>query len=641
MVNTHASGQRSWMRELRRRNVLRVGIAWLALGWAVVAMADLLLPRLGLPQAWLRGLILSLLALLPLVLVASWRYELTSHGLRVDRGPGQRNPENARTGRRLDQLTIMLVLLALVLSGLRQLVLPALQPSPAGAPAAVQTPALAPVSSVPALPPLPPAPPGPVDPRSLAVLPFANLSTEPGSAFLADGIAEEILHVLARVPGLRVASRTSSFSFRDSPPGAREIGRQLGVAYILEGSLRRHEEQLRISVQLVHAAEDRQVWSGTFDRQLTDIFNVQEQIAQSVTDTLAGAFGVEAVAVRRATDDLGAYELYLRGKQLFALRGTNLEAARKLLQQAVDRDPRFAEAWATLAGICHVMPSYLPGGDAELSALATKATQRALALLPEQPDALAVSARLAANAGDRVQAMDLLQRALAADPNNANSWMWKGLTLLEVGRIRDAREAFAEGQRLDPLSGIHYGWLGAIEIIDGNPATAREHLQRAHSMGWRGPASGWLLKLALAEGDPQQVALLVAQWIRDDSSISEPARAVHHSVAPAVADPAHREQARATMADAVRQIPEHDWTALYLFLGLTDEAIEEALRSKPASGQIMMMLIWSPVDRAFREHPRFAEVAERTGLLAFWRQHGGPDTCRPPEPSAARLECSQ
>jgi adenylate cyclase len=490
-------------------------------------------------------------------------------------------------------------------------------------------------------PAFPPAPPGPVDPRSVAVLPFANLSTQTADAFLADGIAEEILNVLARVPGLRVASRTSSFSFRGAMPGAREIGRQLGVAYVLEGSLRRHQDQLRISVQLVDAAADRQVWSSSFDRQLTDIFSVQEQIAQSVTDTLAGALGVATVAVRRATDDLAAYELYLRGKQLFAVRGANLEAARALLQQAVDRDPRFAEAWATLAGVCYVTPSYLPGSATELHDLSAKAARQALELLPGQPDALAVSARLAADAGDRLRALGLLRQALAADPNNANSWMWKGLTLMEAGHIRDAREAFAEAQRLDPLSGIHHGWLGATELIHGEAALAREHLHRAHALGWRGPASAWLLKLAQAEGNPQQVARHVDQWMRDDSRIGEAAREVHQAVAAAVADPSRRAQARDTVADAVLRMPDYDWTYLFLVLGLTDEAIEESLRSKPTSGQIVLMMIWSPVDRDFRQHPRFAELADRGGLWDFWRQHGGPDTCRLPEAPGAPLECSQ
>lgn len=637
----------SWFSEIRRRNVVRSGLAWLALSWLLVAVADLLLPRLGLPQGWTRGLILGLLLALPLVLFLAWRYEMTPQGLRLDRGPRGDNPENVRTGRRIDQLTIVLVLAALALSGVRQLVLPEMQKPDDAAKASTDAPAQtsSPIASTP-VPPVvaelrPPAPAGPVEPRSLAVLAFNNLSPDPDNAFLAEGIAEEILNVLARIEGLQVASRTSSFSFRDQSLGAREIGRQLGVAHVLDGSLRRQDNRIRITVELVQAAEDRHLWSDTFDRELTDIFSVQQEIAQLVADALADELGVRSVRVRRATEDLAAYELYLRGRQLFALRGANLEPARSLLQQAVERDPRFAEAWATLAGVQYVLPSYQSEASEALSAQADHSAREALELIPNQPDALAVRGRLLADAGERIQAHELFERALAADPNNANTWMWKGLTLLEAGHVRAAREAFAQGQRLDPLSGIHFGWLGATELIHGEFALAREHLERAHALGWRGPASAWLLKLALAEGDRAAASERFEQWLRDDGRITADARAVHESVAAAISDPQHLDAARQTLLDAVHRQPDYDWTVLHQFLGLTDEAIEEALRDKPASGQILLMMIWSPVDQGFREHPRFAELAARAGLPDYWKAQGGPDVCRWLAAPQPQLECER
>ncbi len=624
--------------ELRRRNVIRAGLAWLALGWLLVALADLLFPVLELPTAAIRGLVYGLLAALPVVLWLAWRYELTPQGLRVDRGPRHAHAENARTGRRLEQLTIALVLLALALGALRQFALPDRSDAPAATPP-VAAPVAAPAPA-PAAEPLPPAPPGPVDPRSLAVLAFNNLSPDPADAFLAEGVAEEILNALARVEDLKVASRTSSFAFRDVSPGAREIGRRLGVAHVLDGSLRRQGDAVRVTVQLVEAGGDRQLWNASFDRQLTDIFSLQEEIAQAVIDALAEPLGVRTVQVRRATDDLVAYELYLRGRQLFALRGANLGPARELLQQAVARDPRFAEAWAALAGVEYVLPSYSPVRPAETSARAGEAADRALALLADLPDALAVRSRLAADAGQRGDAVTLIERALAADPNNANAWTWKGLTLLEAGHLAAARTAFERARALDPLSGIHFGWLGAIELIQGEANAASEHLQQAHALGWRGPASAWLLKLALGENDPA-VAERYADWLHDDARIGTAQRAVHREVAAAVSDPAARDAARARLARAVVESPDDDWTLLMLFLGLTDEAIAEALRPKPASGQLLMMMVWAPVDRPFREHPRFLELAARTGLLDFWAAHGPPDECRLLDAPAPRLECDR
>lgn len=220
--------------ELKRRNVLRAGLAWLALSWLLIAIADLLFPYLGFPDEAIRALIVGLLiALLPM-LVLAWLFELTPRGLRFDRGPAGENPENRRTGRRLDQLTIVLILMALGISAVREFVVSEdLAPEPP-----TQTAGSGQTDRAPQPAPLPAAPPGPVDPRSVAVLPFANMSPDAENAFLAEGMAEEILNVLSRVEGLKVASRTSSFSFRDEAVGVREIGRRLGIAHVVDGSVR-------------------------------------------------------------------------------------------------------------------------------------------------------------------------------------------------------------------------------------------------------------------------------------------------------------------------------------------------------------------------------------------------------------------
>ena len=620
---------------MRRRNVLRAGLAWLALAWLLIAIADLLFPAFGFPDAAVRWLIIGLgLAVLP-VMAFTWLFRLTPRGLVLRRGPQAEDPVTARAGRRTDQLTIVLLLLAVGFSAVKQFVLP----QRVAPPVQVQAPA-PPPETVPD--PRPPAPPGPVDPRSVAVLPFANLSPDPENAFLADGMAEEILNVLARVEGLKVASRTSSFSLRDQRLGSREIGRQLGVAHILDGSVRRQGEQLRITAQLVSAATDQQLWSGTFDRQLTDIFSLQEEIAQAITDSLADTLGVRTVKVRQATADLQAYELYLRGRQLFAQRGANLAAARELLEQAVARDPGFAEAWATLAGALYVTPSYSAelSGD-EAVARARAAAERALALLPGQPDALAVSGRIAAERGDRVAAAELIERALEADPNNANTRTWRGLLLIETGHIGAARDAFEHAMRLDPLSGIHVGWLGTAQLFEGDRDAAAENLKRAHTLGWRGPASFMRLKLALADETGAGVARRFEDWLHDDGRIAPEHRATHEAVLPAIQDPAQRAAARASIDAAVQSWPQNEWAQLYLLAGLPDEAIAEALRPKPVSGQILLMLVWSSVDRAFREHPQFMELAAGAGLTAFWGRYGEPDFCRRVAGPPARLECDR
>ena len=618
--------------ELKRRNVTRAGLAWLALSWLLAAIADLLFPYLGLPETAIRGLILGLLLALVPVLVLSWMLEITPEGLRRDRGPASDNPENVRTGRRLDQVTIVVVLLALGVSAVRHFVVDQAVPPPEPEVRVI-------TEYVPD--PLPPPPTGPVEPRSLAVMPFANLSPDPANAYLAEGMAEELLNVLARIDGLKVASRTSSFSFRDASVGGREIGRRLGVAHLVDGSLRRQGDRVRVTAQLVRAADDRQLWSGSFDRELTDIFTVQEQIAQAVADALADTLGVRTVQVRQATRDIEAYELYLRGRQLFAQRGDNLPPARDLLEQAVARDPRFADAWAALASTWSVMPSYFADVPAAAAnARAREAANRALALVGDHPGALAVSARMAAEGGNRLLAIETLERALALDPNNANSWMWKGLTLLEAGQIRQARSCFERAHSLDPLSGIHIGWLGATDVINGDAQAAEHNLSRAHGLGWRGPASAWRLKLALAQDTPM-VSERFQDWVREDGRIASKHRDTYQLIAPALTDPDRRSEALSVLDQAREEAPEIEWIHPLLFAGLSDAAMAEALRRPNDSGQIVLMMIWSPVDHAFREHPGFIELAEREGLIAFWEERGLPDFCRLADHPMPHLECDR
>ena len=621
--------------ELKRRNVMRAGISWLALSWLLVAIADLLFPYLGFPDAAIRGLIVGLLlALLPL-LVLAWLLELTPNGLRRDRGPGRANPENARAARRLDQLSVVCILAALGLSALREFVL--IEEVSPGRPVTVETaaPLLDDEDDT--------APAAPADPRSIAVLPFANMSPDAENAYLADGMAEELLNVLSRIDGLKVASRTSSFSFRDEAVAVREIGQRLGVAHIVDGSVRRQGDQVRIAAQLIRATDDRQLWSGSFDRRVADLFSLQEDIAQAITNALIEPLGVREVAVRRATDDPLAYELYLRGRQLFAQRGASLMPARELLRRAVEHDSSFAEAWAVLAAIEYVLPSYFSEVDNLTARLAAAdAASKALALIPDEASALAVSARLAADRGERQAALNLVDRSLAVDPNNANTLMWKGLTLLETGQIAAAREVFDRARRLDPLSGIHLGWLASTELVDGRFDRAEAHLDEAHALGWQGPASAWKLKLVLnRDGYGPGAEQAYRRWIQDDGRIEPEAAETYHAVAPAFGKPELAAEAEARILAAAADHPELDWAPLLLNLGRTEAALNELIRPKPPSRQITLMMIWTPVDRPLREHPRFIEFADQVGLMTYWNQHHWPDHCKMAEDTPVRLECDR
>lgn len=626
----------SFFSELKRRNVIRVGVAWLALSWLLVAIANLLFPAMDMPITAVRWLLLGLLGAFPIVLLIAWRYQMSSQGLRVDRGQGDENPASRRTARRIDQASVVLVLAALSLSILFQVLAPYAAKREA-ARALVQVEAAPPLEAL-----VPVIPAGPVDPRSIAVLPFANMSPDPEDAYFADGLAEELLNVLARIADLKVTSRSSSFAFRDASAGATEIAARLGVAHLLQGSVRRQGEQVRITAQLVNADDGRQLWSETYDRQLKDIFLVQQEIAQSIADTLVDSLGVRTVEVAPATSDLQAYEWYLRGRQLFIQRGANLPASRELLERAVAQDPNFADAWATLAGTWYVWRSYAPepeGINAYQSA--ADAAARALALQPEHPGALAVSARLAAIAGDRLRETQLITQALLLEPNNANTWLWRGLGLVEAGHITAAHASFVQAQRLDPLSGLQQGWLGISTALLGDRAEGEALLKQAHALGWRGPASRALFLIALAEADQAAITQRYFDWLHDDDTLSDAQRELARSLAPALTDPAQREQAGTTLSNAVAANPELGWTILLDVLGLPEAAMASALHSDNSAMQSFMLSLWYPQFKTFRNQPGFMDLAQREGLLAYWRELGPPDGCVLVESPEMRLVCGE
>jgi adenylate cyclase len=624
-----------FLEELKRRNVIRVGVAWLALSWLLVAIANLLFPAMTLPITSVRWLLLGLLvAWLPVMLLA-WRYQMSSQGLRVDRGVQTEDSQSRRTARRIDQASVVLVLGALTLSILHQV----LAPYAAERAAAINatTPAETPSAS-----PVPVRPAEPVDPRSIAVLPFANLSPDPEDAYFADGLAEELLNVLARIADLRVTSRSSSFAFRDTAAGAREIGAKLGVAHLLQGSVRRQGDEVRITAQLIDPSDDRQLWSESYDRRISDIFQVQQEISQAIADTLVDSLGARTVKVATATGNLQAYESYLRGRQLFIQRGANLPAARELLERALAQDPRFADAWATLAGTWYVWGSYAPDPkDIDSLQRSADAAAKALALQPDHPGALAVSARLAASAGDRLREAQLIKRALELEPSNANTWLWQGLGQVEVGHIDQAHASFVRAERLDPLSGLQQGWLGISTTLRGDQAAGEALLEQAHTLGWRGPASRALFLVAL--GDPEHADADLIQryldWLHDDETLPAEQRELARSLAPALTDIDLQADARQKLADAVAAHPEREWAILLDSFGAIDQAMDRAVHANRAGTQALLLSLWYPQFKTLREQPGFMTLARQQGMLAYWQKLGPPDGCRLLDAPDIHLEC--
>jgi serine/threonine-protein kinase len=332
-------------------------------------------------------------------------------------------------------------------------------------------------------------------PASTAVLPFVDLSPGKDQEYFSDGLTDELITTLSEVPGLRVPARTSSFQFKGQNPDVREVGRRLDVGSVLEGSVRKSGNRLRVSVQLVSVKDGYQLWAESYDRDLADVFAVQEEVARAIVSALRVRLTPtkDSALAARPTADLQAYDLYLKGRYAWNQRtGTSLLEAVRYLEQAVARDPSFSRAWAALAdAYLLVVPYSGTGSVAEAWEKAQAAAQKALAL-----DSTSAEAYTALGYGNTIYGWNWaaaeanFKRAIAADSNYANGHHWYGDFLAGRGRLEESLEEMSRAHRLDPLAlqnTIEWGWVSYLMhrsaeaesrirlALDLNPNYAQAH----------------------------------------------------------------------------------------------------------------------------------------------------------------------
>jgi adenylate cyclase len=296
------------------------------------------------------------------------------------------------------------------------------------------------------------------------------MSADKDNEYFSDGITEEILNALARTPGLRVAARTSAFSFKGRNESVQSIGATLKVGVVLEGSVRRAGNQLRIDAQLINVADGFQLWSDTFDRKAEDVFAIQTEVAQRVQEVLKVKLlaGGSPNTTLAGTDNLEAYDLYLRGRHFWNQRtGADLERAVGLFQQATEKDPKFAAAYAGLASSYVLLPIYAAVPVPEANPKARAAAHRALELDGRLAEAHAVLASCAWNDWDLVGAEQEYQQALRLNPNHGTSHHWYSTLLAVRGKTNEALAEIRKAQALDPLSAMIQNNIGNVFMIAG------------------------------------------------------------------------------------------------------------------------------------------------------------------------------
>jgi TolB-like protein/Tfp pilus assembly protein PilF len=416
--------------EVKRRNVYKVAVAYIVGGWALSEGISQVFPVFDVPNGIIRLIVILIIAGLPVALVLAWMFEITPEGIKrtatADAMPASAKPKK--------YVWLYVVVIGAVVSiGLFFLGRYSAQNASGAARAGA--------SELPQ--------------KSIAVLPFDNLSRDPDNAFFAEGVQDEILTRLAKIADLKVIARTSTQRFKSTPDDLQQIAKQLGVMNILEGTVQKAGDQVRVNVQLINAVTDAHLWAETYDRKLTDIFAVESEIAKAIAETLqAKLTGAEKSSIAKApTANPEAYELYLKGRFFWNKRtGTDLRKAIDYFNQAIAKDPNYALAYVGLADSYLLLSSYAAVSPRESLPPARLALKKALELDDSLAEAHASFGLLATLELDFHGALDELKRAVELKPNYATAHHWLALAHLTLAQFDPAISEAKRAIELDPLS---------------------------------------------------------------------------------------------------------------------------------------------------------------------------------------------
>ncbi|MBN8736180.1 MAG: tetratricopeptide repeat protein [Xanthomonadales bacterium] len=573
-----------FLAELRRRNVFRAGTLYAAVAWLVVQVATQVFPFFAIPDWVVRLIVIAALIGFPVVLAVAWYYEFTPEGLKLESEVPRAASITRQTGKRLDHAIIAVLCVIVVLLLANTVV----RNRDSGA----------------------------IQDKSVAVLPLLNENGDAGDQYFSDGLSEDLISMLGRVPELKVIGRNSSFRFRGDLSDSRGIGAKLGVANLLEGTVRRQGERVRIVASLVSAADSRVIWSQTYDRELKDIFDVQSDIAQSVASSMRATLLGKTIA---STDEppggnLAAYNAYLQGN-FYRARSTEADDRTAIAhyEEAIRIDPRYASAhaalsytWTMLAGAFLDGPAmqqaYARARTASDTALsldpdladahiargvfldwaefdwrgAEAAFRRGLQLAPNDGNAMSFLADLLATRGRPDQAVEWKRRALEKDPLHATWYEALASYYSALGQLDDAQRAIEKAITLQPNAASFHETLTVIAIRRGDAATALRVAQQ-------GPPGSW-----------RDVAVALARQIGGDPAAADAA------LQDVVARYGDGNAYQIAEIYAVRKQPEPMFAWLERAWSNRDPGIS--------------YLLYDPFLLAFRDDPRFAAFCRKVGL---------------------------
>ena len=572
--------------ELKRRNVYKVAVAYAVVAWLLMQIASQIFPFFEIPNWAVRFVVLAIIIGFPIALILAWAFELTPEGVK------RTEVADAAHERSRGAVWIYVVAIGAALSvGLFVLghyMAPNKQSGLAELPG-----------------------------KSLAVLPFANLSGNPENAYFAAGIQDEIITRLAKIGQLKVVSCLTTQRFKSAPDDLPAIARQLGVANVLQGSVQRTADAVRVNVQLVKAETETHLWADTFDRKLTDVFQIESDIAKTIAEKLqAKLTGSEERAISvKPTANVEAHQLYLKGRYIWNRRtAENLKKALNYFEAAAQKDPDYALAYVGIADACGLFPVYGAGAPQEYLPRAKSAAEKALALDDSLAEAHASMGLVHYCYFNGMESAKEFERAIELNPNYATAHHWYGrLTLVMLGQLDRAMAEAKRAYELDPVSSIIHSDLGGVNVAARRYDEAIRQLRGTVEIDpdffW---AYRWLGMALELKGDTQAA---IAAYKKAFELNDDPAGLAF--IAHAEAAMGHQDEARKLLTQLVdaaksRYVQPYAFALTYLALGDKDQTLnwlEQGVRDRGAT-----FLQFIKTDAFFdplRGDPRFEAIVQK------------------------------
>lgn len=588
-----------FLQRLQQRKLVQWALAYVAFAFALLQGVDIVAQQFGWPDGMRRGVTLVLAIGFFVALVLAWY-----HG--------------ERGAQRISGTELLILALLLAIGGglLWRMSLPRETVAAASAPA-------------------------PAPAKSIAVLAFSDLSPGHDQEYFSDGMSEEILNALVKLKDLKVAGRTSSFSFKGKNVDLREIGKVLGVANVLEGSVRKQGDKVRITAQLIRTADDTHLFSESYDGDLSDVFALQERIARAIADKLQVALGDSRRPLAPVlTSNTEAYALYLQASAIFSRRdGTRFNDAKVQLEHALQLDPAFARAESRLAALLAAWPNYVKVDPAKWAQNVELHARRASELDPTLAEPYAARGLALVEQRHFIQARPLLDQAFALDPDDPTARFWKAITLIQTGYLAQGYALIDRLLETDPMYGNALWWRGLGHVYAGDTDRAEPLLLRAadSKLAFADVGLSWVSIAHHRQGD-------AITQLSNGMGLMAPALA--HEAAGKLAQgilgsDAQRRDALAVVDRYLQARPEVvDGIILYALvrLGEPGRALTLAQRGPTNNDTTLFGLLWTPFGRPVRTAPEFAEFLRKSELPALWDKYGAPAMCR--KLAAGEYDCT-